>query len=275
MHQAGVATPAPAQAVFVGLDLRAGVDRDGVRRLLRLLSDDAARLTQGRPALGDTEPELAATPARLTVTFGFGPGLFDRIGRPQQRPASVAVLPRFGTEALQPRWSGGDLLLQVCSDDPVTVAHTIRMLSKDAREFAAVRWVQRGFRPARGTSPADTTMRNLMGQLDGTVNPIPGSAEFDAAVWAPGPGWFTGGTVLVLRRGYNYDEGPAPDGIAAGGLLFAAYQADASTAFVPVQRRLAATDALNRWVEHIGSAVFALPPGCPEGKYIGQELLDG
>ena len=44
--------------------------------MLRLLTDDARRLTQGRPALADTEPELADCPARLTVTFGFGPGLF-------------------------------------------------------------------------------------------------------------------------------------------------------------------------------------------------------
>ena len=43
-------------------------------------------------------------------------------------------------------------------------------------------------------------MRNLMGQVDGTVNPAPRTPEFDAAVWASSPAWFTGGTVLVLRR---------------------------------------------------------------------------
>lgn len=74
-------------------------------------------------------------------------------------------------------------------------------MTKDAREFATVRWVQRRFRPARGSAPEGTTMRNLMGQLDGTVNPVPGGAEFDAAFWTTGPGWFAGGTVLVLRRG--------------------------------------------------------------------------
>jgi len=347
VHQAGIATPAPAHGAFVGLDLRAGTARDDVRRMLRVLSDDAARLTQGRPALGDTEPELAATPARLTVTLGFGPGLFATIGRADRRPESVAVLPRFGAENLQPRWSGGDLLLQVCCDDPVTLAHAVRMLSKDARGFATVRWVQRGFRPARGSTQDGTTMRNLMGQVDGTVNPMPGTADFDAAVWASGPAWFAGGTVLVLRRiamnletwdafdragkelvtgrrldtgapltgrvehdvpdlravdadgfpviddrahirlahaataaelmlrrGYNYDEGPAADGTADVGLLFAAYQADASTAFVPVQRRLAAKDALNRWITHTGSAVFAIPPGCAEGDYLGRSLIE-
>ncbi len=53
-----------------------GAGKEALGRLLPLLTDDARRLTQGRPALADTEPELATDPARLTVTFGFGPGLF-------------------------------------------------------------------------------------------------------------------------------------------------------------------------------------------------------
>lgn len=347
VHQAGITTPAQAHATFLALDLRPGVDRAGVGRLMRLLSDDAARLTQGKPALGDTEPENAAFPARLTVTFGFGPGLFPRIGLDALRPPSVATLPVFPNDQLQERWSGGDLLLQVCCDDPLTLAHAVRMLVKDARGFATVRWTQRGFGLGRGTAAEGTTMRNLMGQVDGTVQPAAG-AELDAAVWATGPEWFGGGTVLVirrirmeletwdafdvagkelvmgrrlsdgspltgrverdkpdldavdsmglpviddaahvrlahattpaelmLRRGYNYDEGPRADGSADAGLVFAAYQADAAAAFVPVQRRLAAKDALNKWVIHVGSAVFALPPGAAEGTYVGQRLIEG
>jgi deferrochelatase/peroxidase EfeB len=81
--------------------------------------------------------------------------------------------------------------LQVCADDPLTVAHTVRMLTRT-------------------------------------------------------PGSFLG-------------------------LLFAAYQADADRAFVPVQRRLQGKDALNRWITHVGSAVFALPPGCAEGGVVGRE----
>lgn len=349
-HQAGIGTAPQAHATFVALDLRRGAGRAAIARMMRLLSDDASRLSRGRPALADTDPELATVPARLTVTFGFGPGLFTAAGLEALRPPSVRPLPPFGTDRLEDRCSGGDLLLQVAADDPVSVSHALRMLTKDARAFATVRWLQRGFRRARGSEPSGTTMRNLLGQLDGTVNPRPGTADFDRAVWAAGePAWFAGGSVLVLRRvrldleawdafdragkelvmgrrldtgapltgrveqdvadldavdamgfpviadtahirlarartpvermlrrGYNYDEGPAADGTADAGLLFAAYQADADTAFVPIQRRLAADDALNPWVRHIGSAVFALPPGCPEpGGWIGQGLLDG
>ncbi|WP_198955284.1 Dyp-type peroxidase [Kineosporia sp. R_H_3] len=340
-HQNGVATPAPEHATFVALDLRRDTGRAEVARLMRLLSDDAAYLTQGRAALADTEPWLAARPAGLTVTFGWGPRLFDLAGLAAQRPAALADLPAFRGEKLEDRWSGGDLLLQVCADEPTTVSHAVRMLTKDARRFATVRWVQNGFKtPASAGTP-----RNLLGQVDGTVNPK--DAELDAAVWHEGaPDWFAGGTVLVLRRisltletwdafdpagkelvlgrrldtgapltgtdesdladldavdeqgfpviddtahirlakartpaevmlrrGFNFDAGPGADGSADVGLLFAAYQRDPRTAFVPVQRRLAATDAMNRWVSHVGSAVFALPPGCAEGGFVGEGLL--
>ncbi|MEU7893318.1 Dyp-type peroxidase [Nonomuraea sp. NPDC049152] len=200
-HQAGVATAPQAHAVFVGLELREGVGREEVSRMMRLLTDDARRLTQGRAALADTEPELAALPARLTVTFGFGPGLFTAVGREKRRPASVAPLPAFKIDKLEKRWSGGDLLVQICADDPLTVTHALRMVIKDARSFTRVRWTQRGFRRAAHTQQPGMTQRNVMGQLDGTVNPVPGTPEFDRAVWVREQGgWLSGGTTLVLRR---------------------------------------------------------------------------
>ncbi|WP_431895445.1 Dyp-type peroxidase [Nonomuraea sp. bgisy101] len=346
-HQAGVATAPQAHAVFVGLDLRKGVGREEVSRMMRLLTDDARRLTQGRAALADTEPELAALPARLTVTFGFGPGLFGAVGRDGRRPASVAPLPTFKIDKLEKRWSGGDLLIQLCADDPLTLAHALRMVVKDARSFTRVRWTQRGFRRAAHAQQRGTTQRNVMGQLDGTVNPVPGTPEFDRAVWVQEQGgWLSGGTTLVLRRisaemetwdaadvvakeftvgrrladgapltggrehdepdfdkltaagfpviseyahirrarvadpnlrimrrVYNYDEGVTADGKADSGLLFASYQADITRQFVPVQERLAEADLLNEWTTPIGSAVFAVPPGCGPDGWIGESLL--
>jgi dye decolorizing peroxidase len=157
--------------------------------MLRLLSDDAARLTQGVAALGDTDATLAVLPARLTVTFGFGPGLYRAAGL----SAPVADLPAFSIDRLEKRWSGGDLLLQICADDPLTVAHTQRMLIKDARPFAAVRWVQQGFRRSPGVQAPEHSQRNVLGQLDGTANPR--GAAIDPAVWNP-----DGSTTLVVRR---------------------------------------------------------------------------
>ncbi|WP_324784516.1 Dyp-type peroxidase [Streptomyces sp. H51] len=348
-HQAGIATPAQAHAVFLGFDLAKDVDRAALGRMMRLLTDDAARLTRGEPALADTEGELASLPARLTVTFGFGPGLFTAAGLERRRPASLAPLPRFSIDRLQDRFCGGDLLVQICADDPLTVAHAQRMLIKDARSFARLRWTQRGFRRGRGVEDDGVTQRNLMGQLDGTANPVPGGDVFAGAVWTDsGPAWLKdGGTTLVLRRvrieletwdaadtkakeftvgrrlatgapltgkaekdlpdfdaknelgfpvisdfahirrarvtedrarifrrPYNYDDAPAADGRPDTGLLFASFQRDIGEQFLPIQRRLAAADLLNQWTTPIGSAVFAIPPGCPPDGWIGQSLLE-
>jgi dye decolorizing peroxidase len=201
-HQAGVATGVQAVGVFVALDLAPGTDRDALVRLMRLWTTDAERLTQGRPTLADTQPELATAPARLTMTVGYGPGVFDAAGLADQRPAWLAPLPPFGIDRLEDRWSGGDLLLHLAGDDPMAVAHAQRMALRSAAAFAGVRWVQSGFVRGAGVAASGTTPRNLMGQVDGTANPPP--EDFDGVVWVgPGtgaPAWLQGGTGMVLRR---------------------------------------------------------------------------
>ncbi|MFD0902149.1 Dyp-type peroxidase [Actinomadura sediminis] len=340
-HQAGIATGPQTHAVFLGLDLRPGTDREALGRLMRILTDDARRLTEGEAGLADAQPELAGVPARLTVTFGFGPALFTAAGLERLRPP--IELPTFRIDRLQDRWSGGDLLVQLCSDDSVTLAHALRLIAKDARAFATVRWTQRGFRRPPTSQPAGQTQRNLMGQLDGTVQPT----DLDKSVWIDdGPEWLRGGTLMVLRRihmnlekwdeadeaakefsigrrladgapltgrhehdepdfaakdrigfsvihdaahirlarnhdpaqrmlrrSYNYDENVGPDGVTDTGLLFVSYQADLARQFIPVQQRLADADLLNAWTTPIGSAVFALPPGCTPSTWIGETLL--
>jgi deferrochelatase/peroxidase EfeB len=76
----------------------------------------------------------------------------------------------------------------------------------------------------------------------------------------------------ILRRGYSYVDG-LEQGSAAGGLLFICYQRDPRAQFIPIQRRLAASDALNEYVEHVGSAIFACPPGARPGGFVGDSLL--
>ena len=203
-HQAGIATPLQSSATLVALDLRSDVDREALVRLMRLLTDDIARLSQGQPALADPTPELAGVPARLTVTVGFGAGLLAAAGLAAQSPGWLADgLPAFSVDQLEDRWSGGDLLLQVGADDPVTVAHAVRVLLTDADAFATVRWVQSGFHRPASTAPVGITGRNLFGQVDGTVNPVPGTQDFDEVVWLPAgstPDWLVGGTAMVVRR---------------------------------------------------------------------------
>lgn len=59
----------------------------------------------------------------------------------------------------------------------------------------------------------------------------------------------------------------------SSGLVFIAFQADVDAQYVPLQRRLDELDLLNEWTTPIGSAVFAIPPGCAEGGCIGETLL--
>lgn len=196
-RQAGVGTVPPAFLALLAFDLVAGVDRDALLRLLRIWTDDAARLTQGEPGLVDSEPELAAVPASLTVTVGFGPRVFRVARRPGLAPAWLGPLPPFGIDALREEWSDGDLVLQLCADDQVTLAHAARVLVRQASTFARVRWVQQGFRNAPATVPAGTTMRNLFGQVDGTRNLVPG--RDDDLIWIA-DGALAGGTGMVVRR---------------------------------------------------------------------------
>ncbi|BBZ03305.1 iron-dependent peroxidase [Mycolicibacterium chitae] len=200
-HQGGVATVPQRYATLLAFDLRPEHRTvAGLRSIMKLWTADAARLTQGLPALADTEPELATSPARLTVTVGYGPTLFDALRLTRAQPATLRELPAFSVDRLEPRWGGGHLVVQLCADSPLPVSHAVRVLTKNVRSMATVRWIQRGFRePIRTEDPAGS-MRNLMGQVDGTVN-LAGS-QFDQFVWDHGEDqdWFAGGTILIVRR---------------------------------------------------------------------------
>lgn len=196
-RQAGVTTTPQANLSLLGLDLEDGTDRDGLERLLRLVSDDAARLSRGLPALADSEPELAERPASLSVTVGLGPRVLRDL-----LPAYdglVAPIPALDIDRLDDAWGQTDVALQICTDDPVMLAHTRRMLLKDLAGIARLRWVQEGFRRATGVEAEGTTMRNLMGQVDGTGNPLPTDADFDGLLWSEREG-FVGGTCMAVRR---------------------------------------------------------------------------
>ncbi|MCK9903417.1 peroxidase [Parafrankia colletiae] len=71
----------------------------------------------------------------------------------------------------------------------------------------------------------------------------------------------TNGGQALLRRGYSFTDGSDGLGHLDAGLFFLAYQRDPRTQFIPIQRRLAGADALNEYIRHTGSAIFAVPPG--------------
>lgn len=192
-YQPGISTPIQAKGAFVAFDLT-NSDNAAVSRLLRLWTTDISLMMAGKPAMADTNSEIATTPARLTVTLGVGYSAFKKLGIPDKFPLSAKSIPAYSIDQLEPKWCDGDFLLQICADDSLAVSHAMRELIKDAKPFAEVRWIQQGFAPHYGINPNETP-RNLMGQVDGTDNPKPGDETFDKTVWNK-----DGSSTFVLRR---------------------------------------------------------------------------
>ena len=321
----------------------------------------AAAMAAGEPVPGpsgvllappaDTGEAVGLAPARLTVTVGFGPTLFDdRFGLCPHRPALLEPLPALPGDLLQEARSGGDLAIQACANDPTVAFHAVRNLARLGRGIVVLRWSQPGFGRTSNTSASQETPRNLMGFKDGTRNVLGEDTEAMAAhVWVGAESdqaWMRGGSYLVarrirmlieswdraslldqqqtigrakasgapltgsqehdvpdfsaqakggsaipldahvrlaspetnagiriLRRGYSYTDGMDPvTGQLDAGLFFLAYQKDPA-AFITLQRRLGVHDALNEYIKHTGSALFACPPGVAAGGTWGDGLL--
>jgi deferrochelatase/peroxidase EfeB len=359
-HQAGIDTAAQDRLHFAAFDLLSE-DPEELRDLMRAWTVAAAEVSTGE-MVGDVNavplapPEdtgetVGLLPSRLTVTFGFGPGLFAKpgLGLAAKRPAALRQLPPLPGDELDPAESGGDICIQACADDPQVAFHAVRNLARIGRGTVAMRWSQLGFGRTASTSRGQDTPRNLMGMKDGTANIRAEDTEAMARfVWAgdESPAWMRGGTYMVtrrirmllevwdraslrdqertigrhkysgaplggsdefeplplevernghplipadahvrlasasenggtriLRRGYSFTDGVDESlGELEAGLFFVSFQRDPGQ-FVAIQQRLGSTDALNEYVKHVGSALFAVPPGAEPGGYVGDRLL--
>ena len=360
-HQAGITTPVQDHLHFASFDMMPRTDRDDLVSLLQDWTYAASRMTQGLEvsasgAVGgpaeappdDTGEALGLPAAGLTITVGFGPGLFenedgDRYGIAARRPAGLERLPAFLGDDLDPQTSHGDLCIQACADDPQVAVHAIRNLSRIAFGRARLRWSQLGFGKTSRTTAAQATPRNLFGFKDGTANILADDAGALAEhVWVgekDEPSWMAGGSYLVarkiamlietwdrvrlseqdtiigrekgegaplsggdeftapdfsgatidrnshvrlahptqndgvriLRRGYNYVDGNNALGRLDAGLFFLSYQRDPAQ-FIALQRKLS-TDLMNEYIRHVGSGIWAIPPGARPGSYLGAELF--
>ena len=357
-HQAGITTPVQDHLHFAAFDMADDATRDDLIELLQDWSYAASRMTQGLDtsasgAVGgspdappdDTGEALGLPASALTITFGFGPGLFAREGDPfgiaDRRPDELERLPKFLGDDLTPALSDGELCIQACSDDPQVAVHAIRNLTRIAFGRATIRWSQLGFGRTSRTSAQQQTPRNLFGFKDGTANILADDADaLGEHVWAgDDAGWLAGGSFLVarkiamkietwdrvrlseqesiigrdkgegaplsggaeetepdfagdaipatshvrlahadqnagtriLRRGYNYVDGNDELGQLSAGLFFLSYQRSPEQ-FIGLQRTLS-TDAMNEYIRHIGSGIWAVPAGATEGSYVGASLF--
>ena len=362
-NQAGIATDVQDRLAFAAFDVTT-TDRSELVDMLKTWTAAAAAMTRGVMVPGDsvadevppadTGETVGLSPSRLTVTIGFGPGLFDqRFGLAEHRPAAFSALPALPGEILDPARTGGDIGIQACADDPVVAFHAVRNLARLGKGTAVTRWTQLGFGRTSSTGSGQQTERNLMGFKDGTRNiknddrgtldqhvwvgseaaqpwmgggsylvarririfveawdrdrlsdqqavfgrskytgaPLTGKDEFDTPDFAAaGP---DGSTVIaddahvrlaahennnglrLLRRGYSFTDGiDERTGDLDAGLFFIAFMKDPQQ-FVTLQSKLGRRDALNEYIRHVGSALFACPAGVPdENGYWGQRLFE-
>jgi len=149
-HQAGIATRQQTYAYFAAFDVTT-TRREELIALLRAWTEAGARLSEGETAavLTDdaaTEPsdsgETLGLPARrLTITFGFGPGLFskdgsDRFGLASHRPEALIDLPRFNGDQLARAGTCVFRLVQMIRKSPSTPCGNSRGWATRARRFA-------------------------------------------------------------------------------------------------------------------------------------------
>ncbi|WP_420882586.1 Dyp-type peroxidase [Streptomyces murinus] len=133
--------------------------------------------------------------------------------------------------------------------------------------------------------------QNVFGRYKYSGAPLAGSKEFDTpdfkAKGADGrpvipakahmrlAAHENNGGIRILRRGYSFTDGiVAASGELDSGLFFIAFQKDPREQFVALQRKLGMNDALNEYIQHVGSGLFACPPGvtAPGGTW-AEELL--
>jgi deferrochelatase/peroxidase EfeB len=221
-HQAGIVTPAQDRLHFAAFDITTG-SRAQLVSLLRAWTRAAERMTQGLPAgsVGPTEgaplvpPDdtgeaIGLSPGGLTITFGFGPGMFrdqkgrDRFGLADRQPKALRDLPHFSGDQLDPARSRGDLCVQACSEDPQVAVHAIRNLARIGFGTVAVRWSQLGFGRTSTTSTSQSTPRNLFGFKDGTLNvKAEERSDLEKHVWVGADddqAWLADGSYLAARR---------------------------------------------------------------------------
>src|SRR6266496_136607 len=213
-HQAGIITPAQDRLAFSTMNVVSGTSRADLRDLLRVWTGAAARMAAGQLVGEESDPsappvdtgEAVGSPvSRLTVTIGYGPGLFDdRFGLAARKPAALTDLPPLPNENLDPDYTGGDLCVQACADNPLVAFHAVRNLARIGMGVVTHNWMELGFGRTSTTSTAQATPRNLLGFKDGTRNIKAEQTELlNQHVWVgqeTDQPWLRGGSYMVTRK---------------------------------------------------------------------------
>ena len=207
-HQAGITTKHQLNVYFASIDFTGNSEAD-LKKLFKVWTAYSEQLTQGKmvdesgngyvPPI-DTGEAIGLDAANLTLTYGIGPSLFEnsKLGWQSKKPAELKDLPHFPKDQLQEQWTGGDICIQACADDPQVAFHAVRNLLRAGSGLVKLKWSQAGF---ISIPDNNETPRNLFAFKDGTVNPRT-EDELNEHVWVKNssPSWFNDGTYLVYRR---------------------------------------------------------------------------
>jgi deferrochelatase/peroxidase EfeB len=234
-------------------------------RMLHLIGGDAVRLRWTQTGFLPSTYRGEQTPRNLL-------GMKDGTLNPRPTDADFAKVVWIGRDG-QPAWMRGGTYM---------VFRRIRMnLPRWDASSLADQEQTIGRRRDTGAplggrlehDPPDLQARDRLGQLL-----IPATAHVRLAHPS------VNGGVQILRRGYSYDDGVAQVGPLSdsrphshelsfdAGLAFVAFMRDPKQ-FVRLQNRLSRHDSLNEYITHVGSALFAVPPGARPGGYVGETLL--
>ena len=204
-HQAGITTPMQKNIYFVVLDLHS-TDKEEVIQMFKDWTDYSSKLVDGElvkkdgsNALlppSDTGETVGLNPYRLTLTFGVSADFLKKMGLEKKRPKEFRDLPPFPKEQLQEKYTGGDIVIQACSDDEQVAFHAVRNLVRKARNTVTMKWSQSGF---AAIGDRMSTPRNLFGFKDGTAN-VTKEKDFDKVIWTDSDDWMKGGTYMAVRR---------------------------------------------------------------------------
>ena len=201
-HQQGIATNIQKHIYFMVLDLHTN-SIDEIKEMFKIWTIYSAKLTAGEnvgkyssnkfiPTLDTGEADSLGSYG-LTLTFGVSASFFDKLGLDKLKPKELKDLPHFPRDQIRTEFSGGDVCIQACSDDPQVAFHAVRNLVRVARLQLTMKWSQMGFNSFMNRD----TPRNLFGFKDGTINPK--GDELDKVVWIKG-GAFDGGTYMAVRK---------------------------------------------------------------------------
>ncbi|WP_150539715.1 iron uptake transporter deferrochelatase/peroxidase subunit [Actinobacillus vicugnae] len=202
-HQAGIVTPAQKHIYFLVLELDTH-DVSKIKALFKTWTEYSRNLTTGKnvkpygsnPYLppADTGEADSLNTHDLTLTFGVSQSFFQKLGIEKHKPAELNDLPHFPRDQLQADYTGGDICIQACADDPQVAFHAVRNLVRVARGEVKMKWSQMGFNSFLNND----TPRNLFGFKDGTAN-ADSLKEQEKVVWVQ-DGWLKGGSYLAVRR---------------------------------------------------------------------------